>query len=164
MQALGAGRLEDLAILGVAARAELLAIDFYDRAARAPGFTAAQERYLRDVADHERAHYATLAAALGDDVPAGLRFAYPDGTFDSPASAARTGAALEATFLGAYLGAVAELVDPGLRAVAARIAAAEAQHLSALDALLDPVPAQAPSLPSVLTVREAADALAPFLA
>lgn len=139
-------------------------MDFYARAACVPGLSAAEAGYLRALQDHEGIHYAALVAARGDDVPTGLRFSYPAGTFESPARAARTGAALETTFLGAYLGAVEELADPGLRDLAARIAASEAQHLSGLDALLAWGPAPAPSLPSVLTVREAAAALAPFLA
>ena len=156
--------LDDAAIGRVLASTELLAIDFYERAARAPGFSPAQVAYLRSVADNERAHHAAIALVLGDTVPRHLRFRYPPGTFADPARVARTAVVLEQASLGAYLGAVSELGDTALRSLAARVAANEAQHLQALTSLDSAGPGVARAIPAVLTTREAAGIVAPFLA
>lgn len=156
--------LDDLQIARVLAGAELLAVDFYARAAEAPGLDPEHVAYMRAAGADEREHYRALAGAVGLEVPHGLAFGYPPGTFADGAAAARTGAQLETVFLGGCLGAVAELRDEGLRTLCARIAASEAQHLAVLGDFLRPDPGPVPSLPAVLTVREAARAVAVFLA
>lgn len=160
-----AGMVDDTAVAMLAATAELLAVDFYTRAIEASGAGGDALAYLEAARRNERDHYDTLAEVLGARAPSGLTFAYPAGTFDSIEAATATGSALEEAFVGAYMGAVTTLADPALRIVAARIGANEAQHLSALRAIAaggDPVPS--PSLPAVLTAREATDAVTPFLA
>lgn len=156
--------LDDTAIGRVLAGTELLAIDFYDRAASVPGLHPAESGYLRAAAANERAHHAAIALVLGAAVPHRLRFAYPPGTFSTPASVIRTGVVLEQAALSAYLGAVSQLRDPALRSLAARVAANEAQHLQDLTSLRDPGPGASISIPAVLTAREAASIVAPFLA
>ncbi len=160
-----AGMVDDTAIATLAATAELLAIDFYTKVIEAGGVEADVLGYLEASRQNEQDHYDALAGVLGDAAPSGLSFTYPDGTFDSPATAAETGAALETAFVGAYMGAVTALKDPGLKAVAAQIGANEAQHLTALKSIAaggELVPN--PSLPDVLTAQEATDAVTPFLA
>lgn len=156
--------LGDAEIGRVLAGAELLAIDFYRRAAEVGGLDAEHARYLRAAGADERDHYLALLGEVGADAPRELSFGYPVGTFASAETLARTGTQLEAVFLGGCLGAVAELRDEGLRTLCARIAASEAQHLTVLGDFLAPDPRPVPSLPSVLTVREAARAVAAFLA
>ena len=160
-----AGMVDDTAIATLAATAELLAIDFYGKVIEAGGVEADVLGYLEASRQNEQDHYDALAGVLGDAAPSGLSFTYPEGTFDSPATAAETGAALETAFVGAYMGAVTALKDPGLKAVAAQIGANEAQHLTNLKSIAaggELVPN--PSLPDVLTAQEATDAVTPFLA
>jgi hypothetical protein len=160
-----AGMVDDTAIATLAATAELLAIDFYGRVIDGGGVADDVLAYLQAARQNEQDHYDALAGVLGDMAPRDLTFTYPDGTFDSPAAAATTGAALETAFVGAYMGAVTALNDPMLKAVAAQIGANEAQHLTNLNSIAaggDLVPN--PSLPKVLTAQEATDAVTPFLA
>jgi hypothetical protein len=160
-----AGMVDDTAIATLAATAELLAIDFYGRVIDGGGVADDVLAYLQAARQNEQDHYDALAGVLGDMAPRDLTFTYPDGTFDSPAAAATTGAALETAFVGAYMGAVTALKDPMLKAVAAQIGANEAQHLTNLNSIAaggDLVPN--PSLPKVLTAQEATDAVTPFLA
>ena len=159
-----AAALDDEAIAQILASAEFLAIDFYRRALAVSGFSPTQGEYLRSALANERAHLQAIAAARGGDVPERPRFAYPPGTFASVASVVRTGVALEQAFLGSYLGAVSELRDPALRSLAGRIAANEAQHLQGLTSFDSSGPGTSASLPVVLTTREAASIVAPFLA
>lgn len=159
-----ASTLDDAAIGRVLASTELLSIDFYERAAAMPGVSHAGVRYLRGAADNERAHHAAISLVLGSAVPDRLRLVYPEGTFATAASAIRTGVVLERAALGAYLGAVSELRDSALRSLASRIAANEAQHLQGLISIGSPGPDAMASIPAVLTAREAAGIVAPFLA
>ena len=161
-----AGRVDDTALAMLAATAELLAVDFYSRAIEALSPEGALLGYLRSARENERDHYDALAEALGAEAPSDLAFTYPAGTFASLESAAATGMALEAAFVGTYMGAVTALRDPALRALAARIGANEAQHLAALSSIAaggDMPLAPAPALPEVLTAREATEAVSPFL-
>lgn len=155
----------DAAIASLAATAELLAIDFYGRAIDSGMFTGDVLAYMTAARANEQDHYDALAKVLGADAPAGLTFMYPDGTFDTMASIATTGTALETAFVGAYMGAIPALSDNGLKKVAAQIGANEAQHLTTFKSVGaggDLVPN--PSLPQVLTAAEATAAVKPFLA
>lgn len=159
-----AAPMGDAAIASLAATAELLAIDFYGRAIDSGMFTGDVRAYMTAARANEQDHYDALAKVLGKDAPAGLTFMYPDGTFDTMASIATTGTALETAFVGAYMGAIPALSDNGLKKVAAQIGANEAQHLTTLKSVGaggDLVPN--PSLPQVLTAAEATAAVKPFL-
>ena len=153
----------DPAIAGLAATAELLAIDFYGRAIRAGEFRGEERDYLRAARVNERDHYRALAEILGADAPKGLEFRFPRGTFRSRRAIARVGVALETAFVGAYLGAVTALQSTELKGVAASIAVNEAQHLSVFSEILrdDPV---GPSFPKAITAEQALGAVRPFLA
>lgn len=157
--AAGAG---DVAILKVAATAELLAIDFYTRALAARRFVGDEKDYLRDARANERDHYAALAKAIGSGAPKGLRFTYPAGAFKTRKSAAKLGVALETAFVGAYLGAVTAFESNDLKGVAGQIGASEAQHLSVFSDIAkdDPVGI---SFPKALTATQATKAVTPFI-
>jgi rubrerythrin len=158
--------VDDAAVAMLAATAELLAIDFYSRAIEAVDAEGPLVAYLRSARQNERDHYGALAGVLERRAPADLVFTYPAGTFASLESAAATGRALEAAFVGMYMGAVTALRDRALRALAARIGANEAQHLAALGSIAagaDMPLIPAPALPEVLTAREATEAVSPFL-
>src|SRR3712207_4674840 len=152
----------DTAIAGLAATAELLAIDFYGRALRAGKFRGEERDYLRAARVNERDHYKALAGVLGSGAPQDLAFRYPRGTFRSRRSIARVGVALETAFVGAYLGAVTALQSNDLKGVAASIAVNEGQHLSVFSEILrdDPV---GPSFPKAITADQALAAVRPFL-
>jgi hypothetical protein len=157
--------VDDVAIAKLAATAELLAVDFYGMGIASGLFKADVLSYMTASRKNEQDHYDALAEVLGMEAPKDLTFTYPDGTFDSAARIAMTGAALEEAFVGAYMGAVTALSDNGLKKVAAQIGANEAQHLTTLRSLaaggtLMPNP----SLPKVLTAAEATAAVQPFLA
>jgi rubrerythrin len=154
----------DVDIAKLAATAELLAVDFYGMGIKSGFFAADVLAYMNAAQQNEQDHYDALAKVLGAEAPSNLTFTYPEGTFASAKSIADTGAALEEAFVGAYEGAVSALSDPGLKVVAAQIAANEAQHLTTLKSLAAGgtlVPN--PSLPKVLTAEQATEAVTPFL-
>ncbi|HMO01195.1 MAG TPA: ferritin-like domain-containing protein [Miltoncostaeaceae bacterium] len=156
--------VDDVAIAKLAATAELLAVDFYGMGIASGFFSKDVLAYMTASKQNEQDHYDALAKVLGAEAPKNLTFTYPDGTFASAMSIAKTGAALEEAFVGAYMGAVTALSDNGLKKVAAQIGANEAQHLTTLKSLAAGgtlVPN--PSLPKVLTAAEATAAVQPFL-
>jgi hypothetical protein len=162
--ALGAAK-GDVAIAKLAATAELLAIDFYGKAIGTGFFTGDVLAYMTAARQNEQDHYDALAKVLGSAAPKNLRFRYPSSALASAKGIAITGSALETAFVGAYIGAVGALQDDGLKAVAGRIGANEAQHLTTLKRLAAGntlVPN--PSFPEGITAKEATAAVTPFLA
>lgn len=155
---------EDMAWVRMAASAELLAIDFYDRAIASHRFHRAERDYLREVRSAERAHYAALAAALVDlpPLPGDFRFLYPPRTFTAVERISDLGVKLETIFVGVYLGAVEAIVDPALHVLAAQIAAAEGRHAGVIDAMAGSFSAGT-DFPTPLDIEQATDALAPYL-
>jgi rubrerythrin len=153
----------DVDIAKLAATAELLAIDFYGKGIDTGFFKADVLAYMNAAQKNEQDHYDALAGVLGADAPKNLMFTYPEGTFASAKSIAATGSALEEAFVGAYMGAVSSLQDPGLKKVAAQIGANEAQHLTTLKSLEAGALVPNPSLPKVLTAEQATEAVTPFL-
>lgn len=155
---------EDMAIVRLGAAAELLAIDFYSRAIASRHFSAVERGYLGEARSAERAHYAALAALLGDTPPMAddFRFTYPAKTFTTAERISALGVKLETIFVGVYLGAADALVDPGLASLAAQLAAAEARHAGVIDSMAGSVSAGA-DFPTPLDVEQATDALAPYL-
>ncbi len=71
---------------------------------------------------------------LGDAPPVAddFYFYYPAKAFSSRPKIASTGAKLETTIVGIYLGGVGSLADPVLRALAAQLVASEARHAGVL--------------------------------
>jgi demethoxyubiquinone hydroxylase (CLK1/Coq7/Cat5 family) len=155
---------EDLAVVRLAASAELLAVAFYTRAIASKTVAREDRAHLTAALGNERAHYEALARMLGEGAPVAddFTFAFPADAFKSASSIARLGVKLETAFLGAYAGAVGALQTPELRVTAAEIAASEATHLSTLNAIAGDQPV-GPAFPQALTVEEASAALDPFL-
>ena len=86
-----------------------------------------------------------------------------------PASALKSGqavlnfgVALETAFVETYLGAVETLSSADLRLVAAKVAANEATHFSFFDAAAGGH-GVLPSLPSTVTIAQAATVLTPYI-
>jgi rubrerythrin len=162
--ALGAAK-GDVAIAKLAATAELLAIDFYGKAIGTGLFTGDVLAYMTAARQNERDHYDALAKVLGSAAPKNLTFTYPASALRSAKGVASTGAALETAFVGAYIGAVQALQDDGLKAVAGRIGANEAQHLTTLKRLeAGGTLVPNPSVPKGISAKEATAAVTPFLA
>lgn len=156
-------RSADVDIAKLAATAELLAIDFYTRAIGSKRFKGDDLGYLYVARQAEHAHYDALAKVIGAGAPAGVKFAYPAGTWASVKSIATLGVALETAFVGAYLGAVTALQSNDLKGVAASIAASESQHLSVFSDIAKNQPIGL-AFPKALTAGEALAAVKPFLA
>jgi hypothetical protein len=155
---------EDLALVRLAASAELLAIDFYTQAIAARSFEKGNRGYLSEARANEREHYAALAQVLGPGAPVAddFQFTYPEGTFSSQTKAVNVGVQLETAFLGAYLGAVGGFLANDFKSVAGQIGASEAQHQSVLLGIRGSSPI-GPSFPPTLDVEAASVALDPYL-
>ena len=154
----------DTDIAKLAATAELLAIDFYSRAIASKRMKGDELAYLVGARANEQAHYNALKGVLKTATPAGVKFAYPQGAFDSRKSIGTLGQALETAFVGAYMGAVTALKSNELKGVAAQIGATEARHLSVLTNIAAGAIVPAPDLPKVLTAAQASAAVSPFVA
>ncbi len=131
----------DLAYLRLLIAAELLGIDFQTHAlASRKLHTKGAAALIKRMRADETAHYARLAAELtaAGQTPAtsaDIDFAYPKGSFRSESSILTLAGRLERVMLGAYLGAAENVETPDLRLSIAQIAANEAQHVGALEAL-----------------------------
>lgn len=159
-----ASGVSDVDIAKLAATAELLAINFYNRAIDSGKFRHTDnEPYLFEARNDEIAHYDALRGVLGSATPRDLSFKYPAGTFSSSMRIAKVGVALETAFVGAYLGAVTALSSNALKGVAATIAASESQHLSVFTNFIGDSPV-GPAFPKSLTAAQATKAVSGFIA
>jgi hypothetical protein len=154
---------DDLAYARLLVAVELLGADFYARAVASKWFDGRTQASLRRARFNEREHYKSVAGILSGAgqtpaVAADFDFSYPKGSFASRTAIARLGVTLEATFLGAYLGAVGALQTGALKQPLARIAASEAEHLGVLTQLAGGTPFEL-SFPEALTIEEASNAL-----
>ena len=131
----------DLAYLRLLIAAELLAIDFQTHAlASRKLHTKGAAALVRRMRADENAHYVKLAAMLtaAGQTPAtsaDIDFSYPKGSFRSESSILKLAGRLERLMLGAYLGAAENVETAELRLPIGQIAANEAQHVGALEAL-----------------------------
>lgn len=123
------GELSDTDIATFAASAELLAVRVYGVAINSGLFKGGSLDYLRNARKAEQAHYKALAGVLGDAAPKAGDFTYSLPRLRNARQVLDFAITLETAFLGAYLAAVRELDDAGLKVVAAQIAANEASHL-----------------------------------
>ena len=131
----------DLSYLRVLVAAELLKADFSSAALRSGKLGLRSAAVIERVRVDDGAHYAGLAALLSGagQTPAtadDIDFAYPKGSFASQRSILGLGWKLGTLTLGAYLGAVENVLTAYLRLPLGQIAANEAQQLSALAALV----------------------------
>jgi len=130
----------DLAYLRLLIAAELLALDFQDRALASGKLHHEARSVLRKMRADENSHYTKLANLLtaAGQTPAtsgDIDFSYPKRTFHGQASILRQAGQIERLLLGAHLGAVENVVTPELRLPIGQIAANEAQHEGALTEL-----------------------------
>jgi hypothetical protein len=142
----------DLANARLLVAVELLLIDFYGRLPKTPLHARA--------AFNEREHLAAVSRILTDAgqtplAAADIDFAYPRHSFDTNANAVALGWTLEHLALGAYLGAIDSSQSQVYRLVFARIAANEAEHLTAFRPFSN-------SFADVLTIEQASDALSEY--
>jgi hypothetical protein len=157
----------DLALARLLVAVELLTIDFYATALGSKHVAPGDIRLIRRAAFNEGEHLTAVsqilsgagqAASTADD----FDFTYPKGSFDSRRTIARLGTALETLALGAYLGAVDSFAAGDLKTTAARIAACEAEHLSAFSRIAYGRPIGV-SFPAPLDYERASAAIDPFL-
>ena len=126
---------QDLAYARLLVGVELLALDFYAKAIASKQFEGGALHELRRARSNEHQHYESYAAILtkAGQIPAtaeDIDFSYPKASFDSRGSITKLGIRLESVALGAYLGAVEGFATNDYKALAARVAANESQHLS----------------------------------
>lgn len=157
----------DVPVVTLALAAELLGSEFYTQAPGARVFGAAEVRYMRRALFNERGHYAAVAQILSGagETPgqaADFDFTFPAKGFASRKSTAELGLLLETVFLGIYLGGVASLQDPDTRALFARIAASQAEHLSLFSHIVLDKPIGM-SFPVPLSLEDGSAALDPFI-
>jgi demethoxyubiquinone hydroxylase (CLK1/Coq7/Cat5 family) len=153
----------DLAIVRLAASAELLAQAFYTGALGSKKFTQEEQGYLEKALANEKEHYDALAKVLGDTAPVAddFEFVFPKDTFSLRGRMLRVGTVLETVFVGTYAGAAGTLTLPEQQTVAAQIAASESQHLSVISDLRGGSPV-GPSFPQTFDVERASAVLDPF--
>jgi hypothetical protein len=130
----------DLAYLRLLIAAELLALDFHDRALGSGKLKHPAAALARQIRADEHDHYVRLAGLMvaAGQTPAtaaDIDFSYPAGSFAGQGSIVKLAEKLERLLLGAYLGAAENVETPELRVPIGQIVANEAQHGSALAAL-----------------------------
>jgi demethoxyubiquinone hydroxylase (CLK1/Coq7/Cat5 family) len=118
--------------------------------------------YFQHALTNEEAHKAFLGSALGSKAPTGLTLTIPASALASGQAVLNFGVALETAFVSTYLGAVDTLSSNDLKLVAAKVAANEATHFSFFDAAAGGH-GVLPSLPSTVTIAQAATVLTPYI-
>jgi Ferritin-like domain len=156
----------DLAYARLLVGAELLALDFYARALASKRVSRGALGYLKRACVNEQEHYDKVSQILSGAgqtpaIASDFDFSYPKRAFASTSSIAKLGGALEAAFVGAYLGAVDGLQTNALKQTVAQIAASEAEHLSVFMRLSGRSPIGI-SFPRPLTIDQASNALDVF--
>jgi hypothetical protein len=106
--------------------------------------------YFQHALTNEEAHKAFLGSALGSKAPTGLTLTIPASALASGQAVLNFGVALETAFVSTYLGAVD------------KVAANEATHFSFFDAAAGGH-GVLPSLPSTVTIAQAATVLTPYI-
>ena len=150
----------DIKALQTAYIAETLAVTVYTAIVKDfHHFKGLQNRdYFVAALKNEKDHRAFLGTALGTHKPKGFHVHIPSAAVANTKALLTTGVALETAFVKTYLGAVHTLSSTELKLVAAKVAANEATHFSFFDAALGGH-AVLPSLPSTLTINQAATTL-----
>jgi demethoxyubiquinone hydroxylase (CLK1/Coq7/Cat5 family) len=161
-----AAGVSDNSTLQAAYAAESLAVHVYEGVlanfSSFKGPKLANIDYFQHALANEKAHKAFLGAALGSKAPTGLTLTIPASALKSGQAVLNFGVALETAFVETYLGAVETLSSADLRLVAAKVAANEATHFSFFDAAAGGH-GVLPSLPSTVTIAQAATVLTPYI-
>jgi hypothetical protein len=157
----------DLAYVRLLVGAELLGIDFYTRAIEANRLAGKGQKYLKAALANEKEHYQSVAGILSGAllvplVAGDVDFTYPQRAFDTAGSITKLAAQLEATFVGAYIGAAGAIQASGLVGGIASIAANQAQHLSVFQNMLFGKPINV-AFPPALSIEQASNAMDAFI-
>jgi hypothetical protein len=150
---------DDIGFLQFGVLAERVSLDAYRVAAKAKGWTAAEQQLLRTIARAKADHVAQLTAALGADAPAADDYSVklPAGALGDARKARAFLERLEQLLVGVYVGGAAFSADPATRLLIARLLVSDAQSLSALRGLRgDPVVV---TLPNPIDLETAGDQL-----
>jgi hypothetical protein len=152
---------EDLALLHLAASAELVLSPFLYRAITSRRFDRDERRALRAARAADQRHYSELVAAIGSDapVPADFELRLPKRAFATRRATVDLGLTLERTVVGVYMTLTTSLQDTGLRALASRVGASQATHLSLFSTLAGRGQVAAPE---AVDVERASEVLAPY--
>lgn len=137
---LGAG---DLGVLNYAYALEQLEAAFYSQVNRSPysGMSGYERSVLRDIRDHEIAHVAFFAKALGQNRIPNLQPNFSAVDFRSRQSVLSTASTFEDLGVSAYNGGGAAIKDPRYLAAAGSIVSVEARHAAILRDLINPLSA-----------------------
>lgn len=156
----------DIKVANFALALEFLEQDFYGKALEADVLTGRARSYLQRAEDQENQHVVALTDVIqqyGGTLAEKPQFAYPQGTFSSQASVVGQAQRLEAVTTGAYIGAVPEIQDPGVRSTPVSIAGVEDEHEVAVNDLMGAVLPDDVAFPEGLTRDEVLTAVAPYL-
>ena len=158
----------DIAYARLLVGAELLASDFYSQAIAAANSSSTVARYLKRAYTNEQEHYQSVAGIISGAgqtpaVSGDITFTYPKGTFGSQKAIVIFAQQLEATVLGAYLGAIGGIQTNALKTGLAQIAACEAQHAAYFTTALGGRAFNL-SFPPALTIDQASNALDAYTA
>jgi hypothetical protein len=154
---------DELALLRLAASAELVTTAFHYRAKSAPALSAQEHRAFQKALFADQRHHSALVHVIGADAPVREDFdiSFRRGTFGSRRRIAEIGSRLERIVLGIHLNATWAVKAPELRLLSARLAADEGGHLALLSAVGggDLV---GPPMPDAVDVEQASQVLAPY--
>lgn len=132
----------DIDVLNYAYALEQLEAAFYvgvvSNGAFSSVFSAAEQRVLTDIRDHEVAHRDFFAAALGSAKIPGLTPKFASIDFANRASVLGTAKVFEDLGVGAYNGAARYIASEAYLGVAGKIVSVEARHASTIRDLLNP--------------------------
>lgn len=154
--------LTDLAYARLLVGAELLASDFYTQAIAASITDASVTKYLKRAYLNEQEHYQSVAGFISGAgstpaVSGDITFSYPSGTFATQSAILKFAGQLEGTILGAYLGAIPNVVTTSLLTAITEISACEAQHSAYFTSVTGGKVFDL-SFPPALTIDQASDA------
>ena len=148
---------DDLSWLQLGYVGELVSTALYAAAAKAPGWTRSERRWIDLLERADRGHLERLRAALGAEAPGDGDFAVelPAAVSRSRRAALQLAGRIEAALTGVYLSGSYQAQDPATRLLLARLAAADAQHQATLRVLRG-VPATSGKLPGPALLEQAA--------
>jgi hypothetical protein len=135
---LGAG---DIGVLNYAYALEQLEAAFYTQAYATPyqGMSGYERSVLRDIRDHEIAHRAFFAKALGRNRIPNLQPNFTAVNFGDRRSVLTTASTFEDLGVSAYNGGGAAIKNPAYLAAAGSIVSVEARHAAILRDLISPL-------------------------
>jgi hypothetical protein len=133
----------DVGVLNYAYALEQLEAAFYTQALATPyaGMSAYERSVLRDIRDHEIAHRAFFAKALGRNRIPNLQPNFTAVDFADRRSVITTASTFEDLGVSAYNGGGAAIKNPAYLAAAGTIVSVEARHAAVLRDIISPLSA-----------------------